>query len=273
MNRGVLIKSFREVAPVTALFGLLLLVFEAVLTFVLATFQKQFSQQLMELPFVQNLVRAFIGAEQQQAGMFGPDMFAALPWAHPAVLALVWGHAIVTCSRMPSGEVDRGSIDVLLGLPVSRWRLYLTDSLATGASAAFVVAMVYAGNLIANGRIEPALRQSPGRLAIAAVSLLALHFSVGGLAWMCSALSNRRGRAIGAAFVVAVAWLLINTVGQLWEPARRLVHASVLHYHEPLAILRTGDWPHGNLLVLLGVAAGCWSIGGIVFSRRDLLTV
>lgn len=273
MNRGLVIKAAHEVLPVTLIFGSLLMIFEGLLTFVLATFQKQFSEQLLQLPFVNNMVSAFIGAERRPGVALGPEMFAAVPWAHPVVLALLWGHAIVTCTRVPSGEVDRGTIDVLMGLPVSRRTLYVSDSLATLAGGAVVSAMALLGNLLANARLDPASRQPVERLMIAAVSLLALHLAGGGLGWFCSSLSNRRGRAMGAAFVVAVAWLLVNYIGQLWEPARNLVHLSPLHYHEPLAILRTGDWPVKDLAIMLGVAAAGWCAGGVIFARRDLMTV
>ena len=126
INRGILLKSAREVLPITLLLGGLLMLVQAVLAYVLPTFSAQFSSQMLRVEFVRNLIQAMLGTDMAEG--VGPQLFVAMPWVHPVVLALVWAHAIIVCTRVPAGEVDRGTIDVLLGLPVSRWWLYVTET-------------------------------------------------------------------------------------------------------------------------------------------------
>src|SRR5437868_11033489 len=127
MNRGITRKAARELLPITLLMGLIALLVESVLAYVLPTFSRQFSSQILRLEFIRTLVKAMLGADLGEA--LQPQLFASIAWVHPVVLALVWAHAIICCTRVPAGEVDRGTIDVLLGLPVSRWSLYVSETL------------------------------------------------------------------------------------------------------------------------------------------------
>jgi ABC-2 type transport system permease protein len=270
MNRGVLLKAWRETWPMTLLFGGGLFLLQGILTFALPRLQEELSRQLAALPFLQNFVGAMIGADL--SGGMGPEMFAAIPWVHPVVLALVWAHAIVLCTRVPAGEVDRGTIDVLLGLPVSRWQVFVNESAVCLGAGAAVAAMALLGNVLGGRLGGNSLGVSPGRLVPVAANLFVLSMTVGAFAWLMSSLSDRRGRALGATFLAALAVFLLNYLAQFWEPARRLAWLSVLRYHVPLPVLRSGRWPWADLGVLLGVAAVLWTGAGVIFARRDLST-
>src|SRR5262249_49885112 len=106
MNLGVMLKSAREQWPITLLLGLIAMGIEALLAYVLPTFQREFSMQILQLPFVRTMVRAMLGMDVG-AGL-GPQLFGAIAWVHPVVLATVWAHPIVCCTRVPAAEVDRG---------------------------------------------------------------------------------------------------------------------------------------------------------------------
>ena len=116
--RGLFTKSLHEVWLTTLLFGLSLLAVEALLTYVLPQIQEGLGGVFDEIPFLRSMLAALLGTE------LGDDITArtmqAFLWVHPVVLALVWAHEIPLCTRTPAGEIDRGTIDVLLSLPVSR---------------------------------------------------------------------------------------------------------------------------------------------------------
>ncbi len=273
MNRGLVLKAVREVWPVTLGLGLALLAIEAVLAYVLPTFQQQFSQQIMQLQFAQTLIKALLGTDMGKGEPMGPEMITAIAWVHPVVLALVWAHAIVVCTRVPAGEVDRGTIDVLLGLPVSRWELFLSDTAVWLASGAVLMGAALAGNLYGASRVTGSSTPGLGRLVIALADLFCLYLAVGGLAWLMSALSDRKGRAMAAVFILVVGSFLLNYLAQFWRPAERLAFLGVLNYYRPLFVLRDGAWPLRDMAVLGGVGAALWLAAGIVFARRDLCTV
>lgn len=271
MNRGIMLKSAREVMPLTLLLGVILLGVEAVLAYVLPTFSRQFSMQILRVEFVRNMIKAMLGTDLAEG--IGPELFVAMPWVHPVVLAIVWAHAIILCTRVPAGEVDRGTIDVLLGLPVSRWNLYASESILWIASAGLLLLFAITGNMLGSLRVQEIPPPEPRRLVIVLVNLLCLSIAVGAAGWFFSALSDRRGRAMGVVFVLVVASFLLNYLAQFWEPAIDVAFLGMLRYYRPLFILRDGTWPLRDIAVLMGVAALLWISGGIIFSRRDLSTL
>src|SRR4029077_7545173 len=146
MNRGLLMRAWRESWPATLLLGLVLVVVEAALAFILPKFGAQMSQQWLQLDFARGIMQAMLGSEI--GDRLGPDMFQAMAWVHPVPLALIWAHAIVSCTRVPAGEVDRGTADVLLGLPVSRWEVFFSETSVWLVCGAAIHAAALAGNLL-----------------------------------------------------------------------------------------------------------------------------
>src|SRR5262245_42717610 len=134
MNWGLLQRAFRESWATTLGFGLVLLGVEAALTFVLTKFGAQISQQMLD--FERRILQAMLGAEASDR--IGPQMLQSIAWVHPVVLALLLAHAILFGTRVPAGEVDRGTVDVLLSLPVSRWQIFLSESFIWVMSAVTV---------------------------------------------------------------------------------------------------------------------------------------
>jgi ABC-2 type transport system permease protein len=268
VNRGLIEKAVRETWGATLLLGLVLFVIETGLSFVLPRFAEQLAEQWMQIKLLQGIFKAMVGADI--GGGIGPEVFAAIPWVHPLVLAVVWAHAIVFCTRVPAGEVDRGTADVLYSLPVSRWRLHLSETAAWMGSAAAVLALAITGNSL--GTRLAGAAWNPTRIAIVVVNLFALYATVGGCAWLASSLCDRRGRAMAAAFVLVVAAFLLNYLAQFWSPLERLVFLSLLRYYQPLFILKDGSWPVRDLMVLSALALGLWAGAGVVSARRDLAT-
>lgn len=272
MNRGLLLKAVRELVPPTLLLGLAIMVVEIVLAYVLPTLQRQIPTQMLQIPFVRTILQAILGA--QLSGPIGPDILSAICWVHPVVLALLAAHAIISCTRVPAGEVDRGTIDVLLSLPVSRTGLFVSDTAVWMLSGLVMLGLALVGNAIgATWALAPELRPSAPKLAYIALNLLSLYFAAGGLAWLASALSDRRGWAMGVVFAILLASFLINFLAEFWTPAKQVSFLSVLTYYRPLYILRDGTPRWSDIAILAGAGGALWAAAGVVFHRRDLSTL
>lgn len=271
MNRGLIEKTVREVWLATVLFGLALAGFEALLASVFADVFLQASDQLLQIKFLQSIWKGFFGMEV--GSTIGPDMFASLAWVHPIVLALLWTHEITYWTRMPAGEVDRGTIDVLLSLPVSRTRVYVCESLVWLLAGLVVLCLGFVGNQVGGWFAAPEFRGPPGRITVVVANLYCLYIAVGGMACLVSTLSDRRGRAVGVVFGIVLVSFFLNFLAQLWGPAKSVAFLSVLNYYRPLLILRDSSWPVTDMLVLTAVGAAFWLAGAIVFARRDICTV
>jgi hypothetical protein len=271
MNRGLLRKAWLETWLVTLLCGLGLLLLEIVEGYTLITLQNEVSTIISQFPFLEKMLRMLVGADRT-LGHLGPDAFPAIAWAHPLALVLLWTHAVVTCTRVPAGEVDRGTIDVLFGLPVSRWQLQLNETAVWLASAMVLLVMFVAGNRLGN-----AIAHGPAvgswRIAALVGNLFCLYIAIGGLAWLTSALSDRRGRAAGIVVAFVLFSFLLSYLDPFWSVAERLSFLSVLHYYIPLKVLKDGVIPIRDMLVLGGLGVSLWTLAGLIFARRDLSTL
>jgi hypothetical protein len=270
MNRGLLVRALRESWPTTLVLGLVLAAVEAALAFVLPRFGSQLPAQWLQMGMIRGLLQAMLGT--RIAEQLGPEMFHSIAWVDPLPLALMWAHAMISCTRVPAGEVDRGTVDVILGLPISRWELFLSETLVWLGCAVLLLLAALTGNLLGSFGLPPDARPHIGRLLIVLLNVFCLYYSIGGLSWLASSLSERRGRALTAVFLIILSLFLLNYLAEFWQPLERIVFLSPLHYHRPVAIQVAGIWPWRDLLVLLGAGSVMWLAAGVVFARRDLAT-
>ncbi len=269
--RGIMLKAFHETWPPTLMCGVLLLLVEVVLAYVIPTFQEQFSEALMQIKFVQTFVGAMLGVDASE--QLGPEAFTAFAWVHPVVLALVWTHALVSCTRMPAGEIDRGTAELTLTLPVTRWGMLVAETAVWIVAGVLVLALGFVGNQWGGQYVDEALRPQVGRTLLVIANLFCLYLAVGGLSWLVSAASSRRGTALVVVFLFLLGSFLLNFLAQFWHLADRIAFLGILDYYRPMYILRDGTVPWRDMGVLLAVAVAFWIAGGIVFSRRDICTV
>lgn len=271
MNLGLINKAIREIWPVTLLCGLGIMAFEVLLGYVLRSFQTEIAELWPHVEFVQRILQALVGTEISDN--IGPGVFQTIPWVHPIVLSLVWGYEIAICTRVPAGEVDRGTVDVLLGLPVSRWQVYLCESFVWAVGGLVVIGMGWLGSVLIGLTGPSEARLAAGQVFVIVANLYCLYLAVGGLALLISSLSERRGRAVAIAFGIVLASFFLSFLTQFWEPARALSFLSVLDYYRPMLILRDAVWPVKDMAALGGCALVLWVAGGLFFARRDICTV
>jgi len=203
----------------------------------------------------------------------GPEIAVSIAWAHPAILSLVSAHAIICCTRVPAAEVERGSIDILMGLPISRWELHMAEGVAWIIGIMVMLTMGLAGSFAGSQLVEQTLRPDPVTLMIVVVNLGALACAVAGCATFFSTLSDRRGRAAMAGVVLVLGWLVLNYLAGIWEPAQSVRWLSAFDYYRPLEIVSGRAWPLADLAVLLGSGLIAWIAGGVVFARRALASL
>jgi ABC-2 type transport system permease protein len=229
------------------------------------------------------LIRTFIGGEQ--VSIFRPADLLSIGYVHPLVQTILWIWAVGRASGAVAGEVDRGTMDLLLAQPVSRARLILAhlgvDLVVIPVLCLSMWAGVWLGAWavgvldVGAPRDVMALRVNPLSGAAALPTVAALVFAVSGYTMWLSAGGRYRSRVVAAAVLLTLVQLLINVVGQLWPAVEPLRPFTVFYYYQPQAILLRDDWPADpavwlRLAVLLGVGAAGYLMALWVFCRRDL---
>ncbi len=269
MSLAVVLKAIRDYRLIFVLAWVASVVIALLVLLALSATPLDMIKQWMKLPFGKVVMRMLLGEQVEVISRTG---FAAFTFVHPMIVVTAWSFLVYICTQVPAAEVDRGTADLLLSLPVSRWRIYVSYSLVHFTMAALLAVAPYLGVHIAehHWEFEEAVNLSMIRLTI--VNALFALWAVVGVGMGISACASRRGTAVAVLF----AWLLgsfaINFLGAIWEPVERIFFLSILYYFRPLIVVRDGRLDHENLLILAGVALTGWIVGAIVFAQRDIRT-
>jgi ABC-2 type transport system permease protein len=271
-SRVLFAKQWRQQLGTGLACGALLLAFALVIVVSFRAFGDMFEEQVMGRMAAGGMGEIFFGGAPQ--GMDFLSTYLSIAFTHPLVLLLLCVFAIAVASRALAGEIERGTVDVLLALPVTRLQFAVASGAAFATGLALLLLVHWAGlrlGLQWTG-VLPAGRSMPA-LGYASQNLAALALCVGGYSFLCSALASERGRAAGLAAGITVAFYFFNVLAQLWEKAKFMQYLSIFHYHRPLPLLTSGAPAWGDLAVLCSLAALTFLAALWVFARRDIATL
>jgi ABC-type transport system involved in multi-copper enzyme maturation permease subunit len=269
--RGLLFKVYLETRWPVLCFGVGLACIMAVLTWVLPTILADIEQVFKTIPIIKPLITALLGVNPDS--QFSAQMTQAFLWVHPTVLSIVWAHEIMYCTRSPAGEIDRGTIDFLLGLPVSRWKLHCAETAGWLISGVVITGIGILGHVLIAQRFAANMQPSIPVVLIILCNLMSMYIAVGALAMLVSAMSDHRNRAMGVVFAILLVSFLLNFLAQFWEPAQPWARLSVLEYYRPAGIIQTSAMPWSNIAVLLSVGLFFWIAAALILRRRSICTV
>jgi len=196
-------------------------------------------------------------------GYLNARLFAILA----PVLALIF--AIGLGAQAIGGMEEADRMEPLLANPITRTRVAVERYAATVALLVGLIAVLAAASVALSSPFGALDGVSIAGLvgACAAVGCLALLH--GSIAFAVGAATGRRGPAIGAATVVAVAGYLIQSLQPLTDLLDPFRFVNPWHWYLQRNMLVDGVPPEAALAPL-GVSAALLAVGVAIFRRRDL---
>lgn len=270
INGAIFRKTLRDGVPmVPMIFGAIVL-FETLLVWAIGAFSREIAGIWAAQPALQRFARLFMGAEMGPE--IGPAALLTIGFVHPILLVCVFGAAIATLTRVTVGEIERGTAELLLTLPVSRGAAY-----TSGTLGATLVGLPLCAAPLAGLWLGIVLHPLPGPVALAryfplSVNFAALYLAVCGLTGLLGAMARRRGVAVGGMLAILLTSLLLNLLAQFWDAIAPLTYLGLLKYYRALPIVRGGAGPWRDCLVLSGLGLTAWAAGLWHFARRDIPT-
>lgn len=218
--------------------------------------------------YPKGFMQAFgITSLEQQFGHLGSylatEMFSLI--FPMMVIALVVGYG----ASALAGEIERGTIELLMSQPISRLQLYVAKYLAAiKILGAFVLVSVMA--------IAPLAGLYHAEFAWASLTRFSLMAFLFGLAilsfsFLTSSLFSDKSKASFSVTGLVVLMYVLNIIAALKPSLTNLKYVSFFHYYDPAATLGNGallDTPAVG--VLLGVSIIATTLGAIRFMKRDL---
>ena len=237
------------------------------------------SAQIPMPAFQEVLLRAIPQQWQKLSGVPFSDVATpagrvALAFVDPVVVlaATVWG--ITRGSDAVSGQLERGTMEMVLAAPVRRSAVFVTQALATTAAAALLCGVLTAAVWAAVAAGPWAGQVAPERFLPAIANVFGLMVCMAGLAAAVSAGDGQRWSTVGLMCGFYVFSILAKLVGRLSGSFGWVGYLSILNAYEPQRLVSGGAEAWWLLArydaVLLGLGVVGYVAGAVIFSRRDL---
>jgi ABC-2 type transport system permease protein len=212
------------------------------------------------------LVQTLMGGESIRLDS-SLDMLS-IGYVHPLVQTILCIWAIGRAAGAIAGEIDRGTMELLLAQPLARYRVVLAHLCVDLLAIPVLCLAVWSGTWLGTwlvGIIQigvPAARfeehVDPWVFGPALWNIAALLFAVGGYTMWLSAGGRFRGRVMGLAVLVTLVQFLVNLIGQLWDVAEPWRPFTVFYYYQPQQIILRNSW---RVLVTMP-----WQAAGICYA-------
>ena len=193
-------------------------------------------------------------------------------WNHPFVLLMFAVWAIARGSAGVAGEIERGTMDLILSRPVPRFA-YLTAQVAAALTGlALLGAAMMFGNVV--GTHYNTLDDPPSlfRLSKPALNLFAFGLAIYGYTLFCSTVDLVRWRPNLIGSVATLAGFIAQVVANIpsLEEYKWLEHLSIFKAYNPVEVITTGETLAFNAGILALVGGIGLVLGYACFLRRDL---
>lgn len=195
------------------------------------------------------------------AGYLGGELFSFM------IPLLFLVAAVGNGASSIAGEEDRGTLDLLLAMPLPRWRVALEKLAAMVLEVAALGAVLWLALWL--GAQAFSMEISGWHLASATTGAVLLAIAYGAIAFMLGAGTGRKGLAIGVSIAAAVTGYLVNSLAALVDALGPFQKASPFYHYATSDLLRRGLAPW-HMLFLVAVAVAATAVGIMLFERRDV---
>lgn len=213
-----------------------------------------------------------------------PMDMMSIAYVHPVTQTIFCIWAIGRAAGALAGEIDRGTMELLLAQPIRRRQIILShlavDLVTIPLLCGCLILGTWAGTKgVGLNEVEVS------RFAASLVNAAALMFAVSGYTMAFSAVGRFRWRVMILALAVTLVQFLFNFLGTLWDVLEPWRPLTVFYYYQPQAIIlhqrwtvaikadlagQEFAWQVNTIAVLLAVGIAGYLFALWRFSRRDL---
>lgn len=165
-------------------------------------------------------------------------------------------------------DEDRGTLETLLALPVSRTKVFLQKLFAGAVISAVASVFIALGVWATFGIIHGSMSISSLAQATLGCWLLTMVFGV--LTYAIGAATGKRGLTIGVASAVAFVSYLVTSLAPAVDKLDQVQKASVFYYYNTPSIAQHGLQIR-NVSVLVGITVVLSVVSLLAFRHRDLV--
>lgn len=184
----------------------------------------------------------------------------------PVLLLVV---AIGMGARAIALEEERGTVDLLLSMPITRRRV-LTEKVLAGLCLLFALgAVLFVSLVLGSAAFDMGIPAR--RLAEISLATVLVVLPFASLALLVSCITGGRGLAVGAAAAAAIAAYLLDALAKVVTSLDDWDQFSPFNWYESETVMSQGI-ELGNVALFVGVSVVLTVAAVVALERRDLAT-
>lgn len=222
----------------------------------------------MLIDLLPDAVRGFVGSSELD--LLTANGALAVSYNHPLTKVALTVFVVGLTANAIAGELERGTLDLLLARPLRRYKLLLGSGMAFLVATIILASSMFMGTVVGAriGGISGDVEWS--NFCWLAINTAALVVAMGGLGYLFSAVAKRGSQAAGWAGGLIAGMFFLDWFATMWDKVKPLTPFSLFHYYQPSQIITgTPNW-WINITVLLVVAILAFMAAVLIFERRDL---
>jgi ABC-2 type transport system permease protein len=270
MNLALWKKAVSDARLTLVVSSVLLILFCWLFVWLMSFFNAAAWGRLLNLlpDFVQPMVGVSMAKLASPAGQL------SIVFGHLVTVLVCAGWAVGRGSDSISGEIGRGTMDLILSLPVWRFSVMAVPAVVAAVGAAVLAASVWLG--LALGLLFVRFPHPPslGQFLPGAVNLFAMTFCFTGITTFISSWNRDRWRTISLAGGFFIVSLILKFVARMLRDGKWVGYLSFLTLFEPQQLILSPPapgWPslqYDVALLLIGLLS--YAVAGVVFWWRDI---
>lgn len=203
-------------------------------------------------------------------------------FVHAITLLVFIGWAVGRGSDPITGELSRGTMDLILSLPVRRSAVLVPSAVVAAAGSVILGAAVMGGVGLGLRTCSMAAAPQLKQLLPGAVNLCAMTFCLTAITTLFSALGRDRWRTIALSAGFFVVSLIVKLAARIWPPDWPagwhvpwwLYKLTFLSVFQPQELILIADAPEISALrydlTLVGLGLAAYLLAAVILWRRDI---
>ncbi len=214
-----------------------------------------------------SFLKTFIGGEAVQVGNIAG--LIAIGYQDPFILLLYMLFAVGVPTTLLGGEVQRGTMELILSRQTTKTQIYICAGLITIVGMYALVIVMFLGTVAAVNLYDFDQDVPLSNFFILAINGGILASTVGGVTLLAAAYF-RRSTAVSLTVTYLVLSYFAVIVAEWWPRMKWLEPITLYSYVDDAKIFIESTWPIRDISVLLTVLVLTTVAGGVIWSRRDL---